>query len=81
VNPILIALISLRTLANIALAGGRSAEAAAVNGIADAIESGRATDAHLAMIADKLKVRQLTAEDWADVRSRIDADAARLHAG
>lgn len=46
---------------------------------ADAYEAGTMTDAHMAIVAEKLKLRSLTAEDWNDVDRRIAEDRARLH--
>ena len=46
--------------------------------LADLLEAGKATDAHMAAIAEKLKSRDITKEDWDDVFARIESDSARL---
>lgn len=80
-DPKVLAIIALRSAALAATLAGRPQQAAALYALADSIEAGRAVDAHMAEVADKLKSRDLTDDDWADVTSRIDADAARLHGG
>lgn len=80
-NPVLIALLALRSAALAATLAGQASTGNALYALADLVESGRATDAHLAEVAEKLKSRELTDADWDDVRARIEADAARLHDG
>lgn len=80
-NPTIIALLSLRAAALAATLAGQASTGNALYALADLVESGRATDAHLAEVAEKLKSRELTDADWDDVRARIEADAARLHDG
>jgi hypothetical protein len=46
--------------------------------LADLLEAGKATDEHMAAIAEKLKNREITKEDWDDVFARIKTDSARL---
>jgi hypothetical protein len=46
--------------------------------LADAAEAGKAVDEHMKLVAEKLKDRDATDEDWADVISRINADSDRL---
>ncbi|MCL2161929.1 MAG: hypothetical protein FWH56_08640 [Betaproteobacteria bacterium] len=46
--------------------------------LADLLEAGKATDTHMAAVAEKLKNREITQEDWDDVFARITADSARL---
>lgn len=78
-NSTLIALLSLRAAALAASLAGSASTARALYASADLIESGRATDEHMALVAAKLKERDLTDADWADVATRIEADSARLH--
>lgn len=46
--------------------------------LADAAEAGKEVDAHMLMVAEKLKDRSATDEDWAGVAERIEADSRRL---
>jgi hypothetical protein len=46
--------------------------------LADAAESGKNVDAHMQLVADKLKDRDATDADWEDVVARIQADSDRL---
>ena len=46
--------------------------------VADLLEAGKATDEHMAAVAQKLKSREILNEDWDDVFARIEADSARL---
>lgn len=78
-SPVVLALLALRAAALAANLAGRSSTASALYSLADLVESGRATDAHMAEIAEKLKSRELTDADWSDVANRIHADSARLH--
>lgn len=79
-NSIVIAVIALRSAALAATLSGRTSTASALYSLADLVESGQATDAHMAEVAEKLKNRELTDADWSDVANRIHVDAARLHA-
>lgn len=79
-NPLTYVLIALRSAALAVDIAGRSNTAEALYGIADAIEAGKATDAHMALVAEKLKARAIEASDWDDVLARIEIDSARLHA-
>lgn len=76
----MIAIVSLRSAALAATLAGDAKTAAALHLVADSIAAGQATDAHLALVAEKLKERDLTQLDWTDVTDRINADRARLHA-
>lgn len=77
-NPITILLVSLRSAALAVDLAGRSSTADALYGVADAVEAGKATDEHMALVAEKLKSRDITDQDWNDVMGRIAADSARL---
>lgn len=77
-NPITILLVSLRSAALAVDLAGRSSTADALYGVADAVEAGKATDEHMALVAEKLKSRDITDADWNDVMGRIEADSARL---
>jgi len=48
--------------------------------LANLIEAGSATDDHMTLVAEKLKNREITEEDWDDVFARIESDSARLQA-
>lgn len=78
-NPILYVLIALRSAALAASLTGKTPAADALYALADSIEAGRATEAHMQMVADKLKERELTEEDWDDLARRIAEDRDRLH--
>ncbi len=80
-NPTIIALLAVRSAALAATLAGRASTGNALYALADLVESGRATDAHMAEVAEKLKNRELTDADWADVHARIAEDAARLQDG
>lgn len=79
-NPILLTVIGLRSAALALLLAGDRRSSDALYSVADAVEAGRATDEHMRLVAEKLKARDLTQEDWDDVLKRIEDDAARLHA-
>lgn len=49
--------------------------------LADGIEAGRNVDAHMAEVAAKLKDRDATDEDFADVEARIRAESEAGRAG
>jgi hypothetical protein len=80
-NPVLLAVVTLRAAALAASLAGRSSTASALYSLADLTESGAAVDSHMADVAAKLKDRELTDADWSDVANRIHADSARLHSG
>lgn len=77
-NPITVLLVSLRSAALAVDLAGRSSTADALYGVADAFEAGKATDEHMALVAQKLKSRDITDMDWTEVLGRIEADSARL---
>jgi len=79
-NPIILALIALRSAALAAALAGQSKVSNGLYALADAVEAGRATDAHMAEVAEKLKAGEITAADWDDLAARIAADRDRLHA-
>lgn len=80
-NGGILTLIGLRAAALALGLAGQARASAALYGLADAAEAGRNVDDHMATVAEKLKNRELTDEDWADVAARIETDAARLHSG
>lgn len=80
-NPVLLAVLSIRAAALAASLAGRPSTASALYSLADLVESNRATEAHMAEVATKLKERDLTDSDWMDVANRIHADSARLQSG
>lgn len=78
-NVISLVLVGLRGTALALDLQGQSKSASLLYTLADAAEAGEAVDAHMAMIAEKLKQRPSTDADWKDVIERIEADRARLH--
>jgi len=78
-NPLLLALISLRAAGLAAALAGQTRSSDALYATADALEAGRATDVHMAEIAEKLKTRSITDADWDDYERRLAADQTRLH--
>lgn len=77
-NPLLLTLIGLRGTALALELQGQSRAANTLYALADAAEAGKAVDDHMAAVADKLKDREATDEDWDDVLARISADSDRL---
>jgi hypothetical protein len=80
-NPVILAVLSLRAAALAATIAGQPATGNALYALADLVESGVATDEHMREVAEKLKDRELTQDDWDEVRARIVADSARLRSG
>lgn len=78
-TPSTIALVALRSAALALSASGQRRASDQLYNISDAYEAGRATDEHMALVAAKLKTRQVVGLDWDDVEKRIADDAARLH--
>jgi hypothetical protein len=78
-NPVIVVLIALRSAALASAIAGQVRVADGLYALADAVEAGRATDAHMAEIAAKLKERNIDAQDWDDVARRIAEDRSRLH--
>ncbi len=76
----LLMLIGLRASALALGVSGQAKAGASLSLLADAIEAGRASDEHMALVAQKLKAGGLSVADWDDVHARIEADQARLHA-
>lgn len=79
-NPLIVVLIALRSAALAAALAGQARVSNGLYALADAVEAGRATEAHMAEVAEKLKAREITAVDWDEVAARIAADRDRLHA-
>lgn len=79
-NPLTLALIGLRAAALALELQGQSRSSGSLYAVADAVEAGKVVDDHMALIAEKLKDRDATDDDWADVAARIEADSARLQA-
>lgn len=80
-NPVLLAVVSVRAAALAASLAGRTVTASALYSLANLIESGKAVDDHLFEVAAKLNSRDLTDTDWSELANRIHADSARLRAG
>lgn len=74
----LLALIGLRSAALGLSLAGQAKVAASLYLLADALESGRATEEHLREVAAKLNAREINEDDWADVARRIDEASSRL---
>lgn len=79
-TPLTIGLIALRSAALALNLTGDTKTSNALYLVSDAIEAGKATDEHMALVAEKLKERDITQVDWDDVLQRIETDHARLHA-
>lgn len=79
-NPTLIALVSMRGAALALAIAGQTRAANALYTLADAAERGVNIDAHMAVVAEKLKSRSANLDDWSDVAERIEADSDRLQA-
>lgn len=75
-NWLTYALVALRSSALVLGLQGRQTESSALAAVANALESGRNVDAHMAVVAEALK--QGVAADWAGVLARIEADSDRL---
>lgn len=80
-NPVLLAVVTLRAAALAASLAGRHHQAEALYAAADLVASGKAVDEHMQGVADKLAAGDVTEQDWANVKARILADSERLHAG
>lgn len=79
-NAALLSLVGLRAAALALSITGQTRAANSIYTLADAYERGVAIDDHMNAVAEKLKSRPVTDEDWADVAARIEADSARLQA-
>lgn len=77
-NPQLLAIIGLRAAALALALVGQTKASGALYSLADAAEAGKTVDDHMTLVAEKLKAREVTEEDWNDVAARIEADSARL---
>ena len=77
-NPLTLALVTLRGLALSLSLAGQARASNALYSLADAAESGVNVDAHMAAVAEKLKSRSASTDDWSDVAGRIEADSDRL---
>lgn len=80
-NPILLAVVSLRAAALGLAIAGQTRASDSLYAVADAIEAGRATDEHMQLVAEKLKSGAITDADWDDVARRIGDARAELHDG
>lgn len=77
----LFVLVALRATAlSLSFIPGRARAAEYLYLLADVVEAGRATDAHMQAVADLLKSRTLTDADWDDVEARIQLHSAALQA-
>ncbi len=71
-------LIGLRAAAFAALLSGNTLIAERLYALADLVEAGKATDAHMTEVAALLKSRTLTAEDFDAVMAKISANHAAI---
>ena len=78
-DPITLALVTLRGLSLALSLAGRTKNAADVETLASAVEAGRNVDAHMAAVAAALKSGQT--KDWDAVHSAIEANSDRLQGG
>lgn len=74
----LFVLVALRAAALSLSLAGRTKASEYLYLLADVVEAGRATDAHMAGVAEVLKNRTLTDADWDDVEARIQLHSAAL---
>jgi hypothetical protein len=73
-------LIGLRTAALAIDLAGRAGTADQLYALSDALAAGRATEAHMAKVAELLKSREVNDTDIARVLAEIDASSAELRA-
>lgn len=74
----LLAVIGLRAAALALSVAGNTKGASALYATADLVTAGKATDAHMQLVADNLNAG--VTPDWDGLQARIDADRAALHA-
>lgn len=77
-NGVTLAIIGLRAAALALLVAGDTTSSQRMYLLADLVESGKATDAHMKTVAEKLKAGPLSDADWDDVMKRIEDDYAAL---
>lgn len=77
-DPKLLAIVGLRAAALALALAGQTKASDTLYALADAADAGRNIDAHMAEVAEKLKTRSITDDDWSDVAARINADSDRL---
>ena len=77
-DKVTLAVIGLRASALALTLSGQVKAANSLYALADLVEAGRASDAHMELVAEKLKTRDITDADWDDVISRIETDSDRL---
>lgn len=77
-NSKLLAIVGLRAAALALSLAGQTRAANLLYTLADGAEAGADIDAHMALVADKLKERGVDESDWADVEARIRSDLARV---
>ncbi len=76
-NPVTVAILTLRALSTLFTTAGRATESKALGQIADGLEAGQSVDLHMKAVADALKAGD--AADWAGVAQRIQEDTDRLN--
>lgn len=80
-TPLQIFTIALRGSALALELQGQAKASGSLYLLADGIDAGRNVDAHMAEVAEKLKDREATDEDFADVEARIRAESEAGRAG
>lgn len=78
IDKTILAVVGLRSSALALAIAGQGRASNHLYTLADLVEAGSATEAHMQLVAEKLKSRAITDEDWQDVLSRIETDSARL---
>lgn len=78
-NSLTLAIIGLRAAALSLLLAGDTRSSERLHLLADLVEAGKATDEHMAAVAEKLRSREITDADWDELFQRIEADRERLH--
>lgn len=77
-NGVTLAIIGLRAAALALLVAGDTKSSQRMYLLADLVESGKATDDHMQLVAEKLKAGPIVDADWDDVMQRIEDDYAAL---
>ena len=78
-NPVTLVIIALRAAALGVSLSGSSRRGDHLYAIADLVEAGAATDAHMQEVADTLSDRHATDADFDDVLARIMTHRGDLH--
>jgi hypothetical protein len=71
--------VGLRAAALVASLAGQTKLAQQLYQLADLVNAGLATDAHMKEVADKLATRNAADADFTDVLQRIESERGKLH--